>query len=90
MMDEQSYNLVLMDIQMPEMDGIEATQRIRRESRRQPYIIALTANVMPEDRETYINAGMDDYLGKPMEINKLTEALKKAAVVLREVVAGKK
>ncbi len=90
MMDEQSYNLILMDIQMPEMDGIEATQRIRRENRHQPYIIALTANVMPEDRETYISAGMDDYLGKPMEINKLTEALKKAAVVLSEVVAGKK
>ena len=90
MMDEQNYNLILMDIQMPEMDGIEATQRIRRESRHRPYIIALTANVMPEDRETYINAGMDDYLGKPMEINKLTEALKKAAVVLSEVVAGKK
>jgi CheY-like chemotaxis protein len=90
MLDEQSYNLVLMDIQMPEMDGIEATQRIRRQHQHQPYIIALTANVMPEDRETYINAGMDDYLGKPMEINKLTEALKKAAVVLSEVVAGKK
>lgn len=84
MMNDQRYNLIFMDIQMPEMDGIEATQKIRRQSYPQPYIIALTANVMSEDRELYINAGIDGYLGKPMEIDKLIDALKKAALVIMQ------
>jgi len=87
MMEAEGYNLILMDVQMPEMDGIEATQKIRRRPYKQPYIIALTANAMPEDREKCIAAGMDDYLGKPMKIDELIAALKRAAAYLQEEVS---
>ncbi len=75
----QPYDLILMDVQMPEMDGLEATRRIRAElpQRRQPRIIALTANAMPEDREACLAAGMDDYLSKPIN------AVELAAMVIR-------
>jgi CheY-like chemotaxis protein len=66
-----------MDIQMPEMDGIEATRIIRNELSVQPVIVALTANAMLEDREICLQAGMDDYISKPIQIEKLTEVLKK-------------
>jgi len=84
MMEQHHYNLILMDVQMPEMDGLEAVQNIRKQNYKQPYVIAMTANAMPEDRETCINAGMDDYIDKPMKLDKLTDALKKAAVALGE------
>jgi len=84
MMEQYHYNLILMDVQMPEMDGLEAVQNIRKQNYKQPYVIAMTANAMPEDRETCINAGMDDYIDKPMKLDKLTDALKKAAVALGE------
>ncbi len=73
------YDIVLMDIQMPEMDGLEATARIREmESpvRRIP-IIAVTANCMAGDREKCLSAGMDDYIPKPMDLTKLRLALEK-------------
>jgi CheY-like chemotaxis protein len=79
MMDSKLYNLIMMDVQMPEMDGLEATRRIRRGTYRQPYIIALTANAMPEDRDICLKAGMDDYLAKPMELDKFMEALRNAS-----------
>jgi PAS domain S-box-containing protein len=65
----RTYDLVLMDAQMPNMDGLQATQAIRRLSggRGRIPIIALTANAMAGDREHYIDAGMDDYLSKPLE-----------------------
>ena len=84
MTGKKSYNLILMDVQMPEMDGIEATQIIRRQNFPQPYIIAMTANAMPEDKEICINAGMDDYLAKPMKVNELINALKKAFLLIQE------
>ncbi|SFE97848.1 PAS domain S-box protein [Alteribacillus iranensis] len=71
---EQDYALLFMDIQMPEMDGIQATKTIRSLGKRMP-IIAMTANAMKRDRETYLEAGMDDYLSKPVKVEKLKEVL---------------
>lgn len=76
----QRYDIVLMDIQMPELDGIEATRRIRAlgSTVNQPYIIALTANALTGDRERYLAAGMDDYLSKPVQLEDLRQALGRA------------
>ncbi|WP_207682014.1 PAS domain S-box protein [Desulfonema magnum] len=74
-----SYDLVLMDIQMPEMDGIEATKKIRNselEARNIP-IIAMTANVMKGDRERCLEAGMNDYISKPIDPDELLSAVEK-------------
>lgn len=75
---EKNYEVILMDMQMPVLDGIETTQIIRRDLHNQPIIIALTANALSEDREKCLNAGMDDYLSKPINIEELLKALKKA------------
>jgi PAS domain S-box-containing protein len=72
-----SYDLVLMDCQMPEMDGFEATQRIRereRGSRRLP-VVAMTANAMVGDREKCLEAGMDDHIPKPVRVDELHRTL---------------
>ncbi|NET36904.1 MAG: CHASE2 domain-containing protein [Cyanothece sp. SIO1E1] len=75
----QPYDVVLMDMQMPEMDGIEATQQICKEwpSAQRPRIIAMTASAMREDQEKCLAAGMDDYISKPVRMLKLAEALEK-------------
>ena len=77
----RSYDCVLMDVQMPGIDGLEATRRIRAQVdlTRQPYIIAMTANAMAGDREMCLNAGMDDYVSKPIQMRTLAEALVRAA-----------
>jgi len=75
--DGTPYDVVLMDIQMPEMDGLEATQAIRAalSEAQQPRIAALTANAMLGDRERYLKQGMDAYLSKPVEIDALGDLL---------------
>ncbi|MFK7925315.1 MAG: response regulator [Bacteroidia bacterium] len=73
----QTYDLVLMDIQMPEMDGVQATIKIHQklpESKR-PFIVALTANALKGDKEMYLEAGMNAYLSKPIHIHQLIETL---------------
>jgi signal transduction histidine kinase/DNA-binding response OmpR family regulator len=73
----QTYDTVFMDIQMPEMDGIQATLRIRKEFPllSQPRIIAMTANAMSSDRELCLQAGMDDYISKPVHIEELVNCI---------------
>jgi CheY-like chemotaxis protein/HPt (histidine-containing phosphotransfer) domain-containing protein len=76
----QPYDVVLMDIQMPEMDGLEATRRIDQDwAESRPHIIAMTANAMQGSRELCLAAGMDDYVSKPIRVERLVEALQGAA-----------
>lgn len=79
-MSERPYDVILMDLQMPEMDGIEATRRLRLPGAvtTRPRIIAVTANVMQSDRDMCIAAGMDEFIGKPMSIEGLAAALVRA------------
>jgi CheY-like chemotaxis protein len=74
---EQEYDVVLMDVKMPEMDGLEATRCIREEwpPEEQPYVIALTAAVTEEDRRRCREAGADDFLSKPLNEGALAKAL---------------
>jgi CheY-like chemotaxis protein len=73
----QPYDVVLMDVQMPEMDGLEASRRITTQwpQGRRPHIVAMTANAMQGDRELCLAAGMDDYITKPIRVDQLVEAL---------------
>jgi CheY-like chemotaxis protein len=75
--ERQIYDLILMDVQMPEMDGLDATRRIcaRWPANKRPRIIAMTANAMQGDREECLAAGMDDYLTKPIRVDSLVAAL---------------
>ncbi|NJN76131.1 MAG: response regulator [Synechococcaceae cyanobacterium RL_1_2] len=66
-----------MDVQMPEMDGITATQIIRQSSQPQPHIVAVTANALNEDRTTCLEAGMDDFIIKPIPMKLLKQVIEK-------------
>jgi CheY-like chemotaxis protein len=79
MLNERPYDVILMDMLMPEMDGLEATRIIRTTSAYQPQIIAMTANAMPEDREACIKAGMNEYISKPIALEILVKILKSTA-----------
>ncbi|MCF2443978.1 response regulator [Dyadobacter sp. CY345] len=73
----QQFDVVFMDVQMPILDGLEATRKIRNTDMEQPFIIAMTANAMQEDREACIQAGMDHYLSKPVRIEEIKIALER-------------
>ncbi|TFF33235.1 hybrid sensor histidine kinase/response regulator [Mucilaginibacter psychrotolerans] len=73
----KKYDMVLMDVQMPEMDGLETTRFIRQNMDHQPVIIAMTANAMTEDRDQCLQAGMNDYLSKPLKLQEIMNALEK-------------
>lgn len=77
-LERQSFDIILMDVQMPIMDGLEATRQIRereKQSGGHVPIIAMTANTSPQDRQMCLQAGMDDHIAKPVEINKLFAVL---------------
>jgi PAS domain S-box-containing protein len=76
-LEREPYDVVLMDVQMPKMDGLEATRRIHQQwsKGRRPHVIAATANAMREEREACLAAGMDDYLSKPIRMEELATAL---------------
>ena len=80
--ESQHYDVVLMDLQMPELDGLEATRRIheRFADGARPRIIAVTANAMAEDRDAAVAAGMDDYIAKPIRPAELADALRRSPV----------
>ncbi|HMI77531.1 MAG TPA: response regulator [Ferruginibacter sp.] len=84
MVDRSSYDLILMDVQMPGMDGLEATKMIRVCLNKQPVIIAMTANVMHGDRMACMQAGMDDYISKPVQLSELVNMLEKWALVITD------
>jgi PAS domain S-box-containing protein len=79
-LERQPYDVVLMDVQMPELDGLDATRQIceRWPEETRPRIIAMTANALPEDREACFAAGMNDYVAKPIRSEELVAALKRA------------
>ncbi len=85
--ERQKYDLLFMDIQMPNMDGLEATRLIcsRMSPSERPYIVAMTANAMKEDRDRCLSAGMDDYLSKPIRPEEIKAAIERAAMHLSRI-----
>jgi len=79
---KNNYDIIFMDIQMPEMDGIEATRYINEniEQKNRPYVIAMTANVMQEDRDRCMEAGMIDFIGKPFKLEEIKEVILKYGI----------
>lgn len=84
LLKKKDYNVILMDVRMPDMDGFEATQAIRQLAIDQPYIIAMTANAMSQDRSDCLQVGMNDYIAKPMCLAGIIKILKNAAYNIAE------
>ena len=82
-LEQAPYDLIFIDVHMPEMDGLEATRRIcdKYSKDNRPLLVAMTADAMPGDKEKCIEAGMDDYICKPVKIPELEKALKKAFIL---------
>ena len=74
-MERQYYDIILMDVQMPEMDGLEATARIRKLWPNAPKIVAITAYALEGDREKCLAAGMNEYISKPIQLEELRSVL---------------
>lgn len=75
-----AYDIILMDVQMPELDGLETTRIIRKSEHKQPYIIAMTASAMAEDKTAALEAGMNHFISKPISIQALVDVLEKSYV----------
>lgn len=91
-LSRKSYDLIFMDIQMPEMDGIQATKEIikRYSGKQRPVIIAMTANAMQGDKENFIAQGLDDYISKPIILEELESIIAKWSVkIAKKNLAGK-
>ncbi|HCI80769.1 MAG TPA: hypothetical protein DHW02_13880 [Ktedonobacter sp.] len=84
-LQRQSYDVILMDVQMPEMDGLETTRVIHKDvsAKRHPRIVAMTANAMQGDREECLAAGMDDYLTKPIQVKVLHAVLERVGLEVK-------
>jgi CheY-like chemotaxis protein len=84
--ERRRYDLVLMDVQMPEMDGLEATREIvsRIPAAQRPWIVAMTANAMDSDRQRCMEAGMNAYIAKPIQVEELVAAVLAAPVATEE------
>jgi CheY-like chemotaxis protein len=80
-LSKKYYDVILMDVQMPEMDGLEATEKIRLLTTSQPVIIAMTANAMEGDRDMCLKSGMNDYISKPIKLETLITVLEKWSLV---------
>jgi CheY-like chemotaxis protein len=78
-LERQPYDIVFLDVQMPEMDGYEAARQLRRRwtDTERPRIIAMTGNAMQGDREMCLKAGMDDYIAKPLRVEELRASLER-------------
>ena len=78
-LQRQKYDIILMDVRMPELSGLEATRQIRKlwPASQQPRIIAVTAYALEGDREKCLEAGMDDYISKPVKMEELYSTLRK-------------
>jgi PAS domain S-box-containing protein len=87
-LERQKYDVILMDVQMPEMDGLEATRQIRKiwTGTRRPWIIAMTANAMESDRQLCLQSGMDGYISKPVRIEALEAELVRSSENIGQVI----
>ena len=84
LLEQQPYDLILMDLEMPEMDGLAACRHIRKNGILQPHIVAMTADVIGEKQQECLDAGMNGFLGKPINLDVLYMELIKTAETLKE------
>ncbi len=88
--ERKNYDLILMDIQMPEMDGVEAMKRLRARDQPCPQLVAVTANALSDDRLRLLAAGFDDYVSKPIPARRLEEMLERQGRLISSRAAGER